>query len=90
MKVYSEAMLKAEKQQDNERATVLTRAILDTLPTFVSSSYLEVQERVSPLRIVIELLFHRMDAVFRHVIVVADLYSKMLSFEFAVKLCFFF
>ena len=47
MKIFSFALLKAEENEDNERASVLTRAVLNTLPSFVSSSYLEVQERVS-------------------------------------------
>jgi len=46
MKVFSFALLKAEENDDNERASVLTQALLNTLPVFVSSSYLEVQERV--------------------------------------------
>ena len=46
MKVFAVALSRAEENDDKNRALVLTRALLQTLPLFVQSSYLEVQERV--------------------------------------------
>ena len=47
MKVYAVAVSQAEENNETDRAQMLTRALLETLPAFVMSSYLEVQERVS-------------------------------------------
>lgn len=46
LKVYAMSLAAAEENEDRERAVTLTRALVEKMPDFVQSSYLEVQERV--------------------------------------------
>ena len=46
LKVYAVSLAAAEEDEDRDRAATLTRALVEKMPAFVQSSYLEVQERV--------------------------------------------